>query len=117
MVKLKNQNVFHLNKHFGICAFNKNKCDMKLAEPAIFQSITLGEYKITYLPDGEGYSIPSLSYHGSTEEVQKNLKEYLNKEGKVLMSIGSFLIEYKNEKILFDLASGKFRYSAPEGYW
>ena len=105
-----------LNKHFGICAFNKNKCDMKLAEPAIFQSITLGEYKVTFLPDGEAFTIPSFSYHGSTEEDWKNLNEYLDKEGKSLMSLGSFLIEYKNEKILFDLASGKFRYSAPEGY-
>ena len=103
-----------LNKHFGICAFNKNKCDMKLAEPAIFQSITLGEYKVTFLPDGEAFTIPSFSYHGSTEEDWKNLNEYLDKEGKSLMSLGSFLIEYKNEKILFDLASGKFRYSAPE---
>ena len=68
---------------------------MKLAEPAIFQSITLGEYKVTFLPGGEAFTIP-------------------DKEGKSLMSLGSFLIEYKNEKILFDLASGKFRYSAPE---
>ena len=105
-----------LNKHFGICVFNKNKCDMKLAEPADFKSITLGEYKVTYLPDGEGYTTPSFSYHGSTEEDWKNLKEYLDKEGKSLMSMGSFLIEYKNEKILFDLGIGKCRYSTPEGY-
>ena len=104
-----------LYKHFGVCIFNKNKCDMKLAQPANFQSITLGEYKITYLPDGEGYTIPSLSYHGSTENDWKNLKEYLNKEGKSLMSMGSFLIEYKNEKILFDLGIGKCQYSTPEG--
>ena len=24
-----------LNKHFGICLFNKNKCDIKYAEPAM----------------------------------------------------------------------------------
>ena len=104
-----------LFKTLGTCIFNKNKCDMKSAQPASFQSITLGEYKITYLPDGEGYTIPSLSFHGSTEEDWKNLKEYLNKEGKFLISFGSFLIEYKNEKILFDLGIGKNHYSAPEG--
>ena len=71
-----------LNKHFGVCIFNKKKCDMKSAEPAVFQSITLGEYKVTYLPDGEGSTIPSFSYHGSTEEDWKNLNEYLDKEGK-----------------------------------
>jgi 2,4-dienoyl-CoA reductase-like NADH-dependent reductase (Old Yellow Enzyme family)/glyoxylase-like metal-dependent hydrolase (beta-lactamase superfamily II) len=105
-----------LNKHFGICIFNKNKCDMKSAEPADLQSIKMGEYKVTYLPDGEGYTIPSFSYHGSTEEDWKKLKQYLNKEGKSLMSIGSFLIEYKNEKILFDLGIGNIHYSQPEGY-
>ena len=105
-----------LNKHFGVCIFNKKKCDMKSAEPAVFQSITLGEYKVTYLPDGEGSTIPSFSYHGSTEEDWKNLKQYLNKEGKTLMSIGSFLIEYKNEKILFDVGIGKCHYETPEGF-
>ena len=28
-----------LNKHFAICVFNKNKCDIKQAEAADFQSI------------------------------------------------------------------------------
>ena len=31
------------------------------------------------------------------------------------MSIGSFLIEYKNEKVLFDLGLGRNHYSSPEG--
>ena len=102
-------------KDFGYCVFNKNKCDMISAQPASFQSIQLGEYKITYLPDGEGYTIPSLSYHGSTEDDWKKLKKYLNKEGKSLKSIGSFLIEYKKEKILFDLGIGPNPFSIPEG--
>ena len=105
-----------LRKHFGICIFNKNKCDMKSAEPADFQSINLGEYKVTYLPDGEGYTIPPISFHGSTEEDWKKLKNYLNKEDKSLISFGSFLIEYKNEKILFDLGVGDNHISTPEGY-
>ena len=104
-----------LNKHFGICIFNKNKCDMKYAEPAHFQSVQMGEYKITYLPDGEGAIIPT-SYYGSTNDDWKKLKDYLNKKGEALMSFGSFLIEYKKEKILFDLGLGKQHYSTPEGY-
>ncbi len=106
-----------LFKHLGICAFNKNKCDIKYVEPAPFQSIKLGEYKITYLPDGEGHVIPSLAYEGSTEEDWKKYKDYLTKEGNSLMSIGSFLIEYKNEKILFDLGMGREHFSSPEGYY
>jgi len=104
-----------LSKHFGVCVFNKKKCDMKSAEPAIFQSIKMGEYKVTYLPDGEGYTFPTLAFPGTTEEDWKNKKQYLNKEGKFLTSMGSFLIEYKNEKILIDLGMGDVHFSVPEG--
>jgi 2,4-dienoyl-CoA reductase-like NADH-dependent reductase (Old Yellow Enzyme family)/glyoxylase-like metal-dependent hydrolase (beta-lactamase superfamily II) len=104
-----------LRKSPGICVFNKNKCDLKIAQPAKFQSIQMGEYKVTYLPDGEGYTIPSSSYHGSCDYDWKNLNAYLNKEGKSLMSMGSFLIEHKNEKILFDLGIGNIHFSTPEG--
>ena len=65
-----------LRKTPGVCIFNKNKCDLTSPEPARFQSIKMGEYKVTYLPDGEGYTIPSLAYRGSTEEDWKKYKEY-----------------------------------------
>ena len=103
-----------LNKPFGVCVFNKNKCDIKQAEAADFQSINLGEYKVTYLPDGEGLTLPDFSYHGSTPDDWKNLGQYL-KDGKALMGLGSFLIEYKKEKILLDLGIGEIHYSTPEG--
>lgn len=47
----------------------------------------MGEYKITYLPDGKGYTIPSFAYFDSTDEDWNKKKKYLNKEGKSLMSI------------------------------
>ena len=103
-----------MNNPFGICVFNKKKCDIKQAEAADFHSINLGEYKVTYLPDGEGTTLPDLSYHGSTPDDWKKLGQYL-KNGKTLMGIGSFLIEYKKEKILLDLGIGDAHYSAPEG--
>ena len=31
---------------------------MKSAEPAIFKNIQIGEYQISYLRDGEKYTIP-----------------------------------------------------------
>ena len=103
-----------LNKPFGVCVFNKNKCDIKQAEAPDFQSINLGEYKVTYLPDGEGLTLPDFSYHGSTPDDWKKLGQYL-KDGKALMGLGSFLIEYKKEKILLDLGIGEIHYSTPEG--
>ena len=102
-------------KQIGVCIFNKNKCDVSYAQTASLQNIQMGEYKITYIPDGIGSTIPFLSYRGSTEEDWKNLKKYLNKDGKVVASAGSFLIEFKNEKILLDLGIGDQHHSTPEG--
>ena len=100
--------------NFGYCVFHKSQCDIQIAQAASFQTIKLGEYKITYLPDGEGITLPDLSYHGSTSDDWNKLGQYL-KEGKALMGIGSFLIEYKQEKILLDLGIGQCHYSTPEG--
>ena len=105
------------NKDYATCIFNRKKKDIERLYPADFQSIKMGEYKITYLPDGKGYTIPSFAYFDSTDEDWNKKKKYLNKEGKSLMSIGSFLIEYKTEKILFDLGLGDKHFSLPEGNW
>ena len=75
----------------------------------------MGDYKITYLPDGEFTAIPSLAFKDSTDEDWKNHKQYLNKEGKLLMSVGPFLIEHEHEKNLFDLGIGDRHISTPEG--
>ena len=53
-----------------MCIFNKNKCDISTAEPADFQSIKLGDYKITYLPDGEGYTILYHPYHIKVQQMK-----------------------------------------------
>ena len=100
--------------NYGYCIFHKKQNDIKQVKAAEFQSIKLGEYKVTYLPDGEILTLPDLSYHGSTSDDWKNLGQYL-KDGKALMGFGSFLIEYKKEKILLDLGIGEAHFSIPEG--
>ena len=100
--------------NYGYCIFHKKQSDMKKTKAADFQSIKLGEYKVTYLPDGELLTLPDLSYHGSTADDWNKLGQYL-KDGKALMGFGSFLIEYKNEKILLDLGIGDTHISTPEG--
>ena len=52
----------------------KKKCNVKYAEPAPFQKINLGEYKITYLPDGEGYTIPLFVIMVQLKKIGKNIK-------------------------------------------
>ena len=106
------------SKHIGICVFNKNQCSVKYAEPAPLQSIKLDQYRVTYIPDGVGLTRnfeAMLANLGANEEDSKKLKEYLNKEGKLVISYGAFLIENKNDKILFDLGMGQENVSYIEG--
>lgn len=51
-----------LNKNFSICIFNKNKCNLKSAVPAVFQTTQMREYKLAYLPYWEGCPIHILAY-------------------------------------------------------
>ena len=106
------------SKHIGICVFNKNQCSVKYAEPAPLQSIKLDQYRVTYIPDGVGLTRnfeAMLANLGTNEEDSKKLKEYLNKEGKLVISYGAFLIENKKDKILFDLGMGQENVSYIEG--
>ena len=64
------------NKDYATCIFNRKKKDIERLEPADFQSIKMGEYKITYLPDGKGYTIPSFAYFDSTDEDWNKKKKY-----------------------------------------
>ena len=106
------------SKHIGVCIFNQNQCKIRHAEPAPLQSIQLGQYKVSFIPDGFGVTRnfeQMLAGLGSTEEESKKLKEYLDPDGNLLITYGSFLIENKNEKILFDLGIGEGSYSYVEG--
>ena len=106
------------NKQIGVCIFNQNECNIRYAEPAKMESIRLDQYKVTYIPDGVGFTRnfeQMLESFSSTEEESKKLKQYLNKDGKLVISYGSFLIENKNEKILFDLGIGEDPVSYTEG--
>jgi len=57
-----------------LCIFNKDKCGISFAERAPYQGILKGEYKISYIPDGEIRTIPSLSFIGSQKMIG-NLSE------------------------------------------
>ena len=57
--------------------------------------------------------IPTLSYPQTIDEDWQKYKSYLTSEGKNLISLGGFLIEYKKEKILMDLGIGDRVLSLP----
>jgi glyoxylase-like metal-dependent hydrolase (beta-lactamase superfamily II) len=77
-----------------------------MPQPAEFSSITVGDIKITFLPDGGGIVIPTALYPASTEAGWKKHTDLLNEEGKFVTSIGGFLIETGEQKIIVDTGIG-----------
>jgi glyoxylase-like metal-dependent hydrolase (beta-lactamase superfamily II) len=76
------------------------------AKAAPMSSIQVGDIRVTYLPDGEGAVSPTLTYPGSDADLWSAHSEYLTADGKWIASIGGFLIETGDRKILVDLGFG-----------
>ncbi|MFT5197155.1 MAG: glyoxylase-like metal-dependent hydrolase (beta-lactamase superfamily II) [Candidatus Promineifilaceae bacterium] len=77
-----------------------------MAKFADVQSKTVGDFKITYLNDGGGYITPEAMYPSSSSEGWTNYKRLLDDEGRLVISIGGFLIETGDKKIIMDLGFG-----------
>lgn len=77
-----------------------------MPQTAPLQSVTLGSFKVTYLPDGGGIVIPQALYPASTAEGWQNHQDLLDGEGKFITTIGSFLVEAGERKIAVDLGIG-----------
>jgi glyoxylase-like metal-dependent hydrolase (beta-lactamase superfamily II) len=76
-----------------------------VASPAPLRSVEVGDIKITYLPDGVAYFAFGV-FPGTSEECWARHAEQTS-DGRWVCSIGSFLIESKDNKILVDLGFGK----------
>ncbi len=77
-----------------------------MAEPARLNHITVGDIRITYLPDGVTRLAPTEFLVGSTAERWKLHKEWLDSEGSLVASIGGLLIETGERKVLVDTGFG-----------
>lgn len=70
------------------------------------QSITVGACKVTYLNDGGGYIRPTAMFPASSDEGWGQYARLLDDEGRLVISIGGFLIETGDHKIVLDLGFG-----------
>lgn len=77
-----------------------------MAEFAKVQSKTVGDFKITYLNDGGAYVVPEAMYPASAEAGWGDYERLLADDGRVVVSIGGFLIETGDQKIIMDLGFG-----------
>jgi glyoxylase-like metal-dependent hydrolase (beta-lactamase superfamily II) len=83
-----------------------------VASPAPLRSIDIGAIKITYLPDGVAHFALGV-FPGTSNECWARHAEQTS-DGRWLCSIGSFLIESKDEKILVDLGFGETELEIPD---
>lgn len=77
-----------------------------MPQPAAFSSITVGDIKVSFLPDGGGIVVPTAIYPASSEAGWQKHTDLLDEEGKFVTSIGGFLIEVGDQKLIVDLGIG-----------
>jgi hypothetical protein len=77
-----------------------------MAKPAPQQSLTIGQVRITYLPDGYVIFNPALVFPTSNSAEWQRHQYLLNENGLLVGSIGSYLIQTPDRTILVDTAQG-----------
>jgi glyoxylase-like metal-dependent hydrolase (beta-lactamase superfamily II) len=76
------------------------------AQAAPQQSISIGDIRITNLPDGEGHIVATGMFPASTEEAWQAHQQFLDDDGRLVTNIAGFLIQTGDRNILVDLGFG-----------
>lgn len=84
-----------------------------MAQPARQQQITVGDIRITYLPDGHGRIDKIAMFPGTTSEGWQLHPEWLDEGGRVVASIGGFLVQSGGRNILVDTGYGDHEVDFP----
>lgn len=82
---------------------------MTAARPAPSRTIAVGDISITYLPDGEGHFEPVGMFPASESDPDgwKRHSRWLDDDGRVVVTIGAFLIRTAGRNVLVDLGLGE----------
>lgn len=80
---------------------------------APMQSVLVGPFRVIFLPDGGGIASPTATFPPSGEQAWKAYAHLLTPEGKLLTTIGAFLIERDDRKILVDTGIGPVNLDFP----
>jgi glyoxylase-like metal-dependent hydrolase (beta-lactamase superfamily II) len=84
-----------------------------MAQPASKKEITVGDIRIIYLPDGHGRIDKFAMFPGTTDEGWRLHPEWLDARGRVVASIGSFLIQTAGRNVLVDAGYGEHEVDFP----
>ena len=77
-----------------------------MAQPAQQKAITVGGIRITFLPDGYGRIDKIAMFPETTPDGWNLHPEWLDEQGRVVASIGGFLIQTAGRTILVDTGYG-----------
>lgn len=78
--------------------------DERLRRPAGIRSLTLGDTKLTYVPDGQATLNARMLLPQATEEDWAQHAGYLDEDGFLLASVGGLLVERGGRALLIDAA-------------
>ncbi|GAA4811119.1 MBL fold metallo-hydrolase [Streptomyces ziwulingensis] len=87
----------------------------RLRRPSDLRSLTLGETKVTFIPDGAVKFLPLGWLPASTEEAWAAHPEYLDESGQLTGSIGALLVEHGGRALLIDAGFGPRALAAEPG--
>ncbi|MEU7811167.1 MBL fold metallo-hydrolase [Pseudonocardia sp. NPDC049154] len=76
------------------------------ARPAPVESVDVGDIRITYLPDGDASVSAEAVFPTGSAELWEAHRELFDADGLLLLTLGGFLIETGDEKIVVDLGFG-----------
>jgi glyoxylase-like metal-dependent hydrolase (beta-lactamase superfamily II) len=75
--------------------------------------VTLGSTTITYLPDGEVHLDPTVFFPASAPDGWSAYAPYLDDDGRLPISVGSFLVQTPIHRVLVDLGLGAVDFDIP----
>jgi len=77
------------------------------------QAIEVGEIRITYLGDGGGRTVPSIAFPASGEDGWATHLHHLDAQGQFVTSVGGFLVETGDRRVVVDTGIGPHRIEFP----
>lgn len=85
-----------------------------MPERAPVQTVTVGDARVTYLPDGTGRFLATASFPGSSSaDWQNAFRDMVDGEQRMVTSIGAFLIQIGDRNIIMDTGTGPIEVEFP----
>jgi glyoxylase-like metal-dependent hydrolase (beta-lactamase superfamily II) len=76
------------------------------ARAATTSTLTVGDVRMTFVPDGSIHIAPDAFYSGDTAELFAANRHLQDEDGALVMSLGALLVEMAGRRVLVDLAWG-----------